>query len=436
MSFFLIGLNHKTAPIEIREKVAFSKSEAGALALKVKALDGLEESLVLSTCNRTEVLAVTRNGYDPGATRQGILECLCAPRAIEPSVMTPHLYSHEDLGAVRHLFRVASSLDSMIVGEPQILGQVKEAYSVAVESGAIGPHLEQLLQKTFGVAKKVRTGTEISRRPVSIAYAAVDLACKIFGSLADRQVMVLGAGKMADLAVRHLIDTGARPPIVASRTIEHARDVASATGGTAIALDGFRSHLADVDIVICSTAAPHYLMNKADGVQLMKERRGRPVFFIDIAVPRDINPELNELDNLYLYDIDDLQKVVDAGREERRREADRAEEIVEAAVRRYRDRAAERVAAPTIVAMREKVREIADGELERYRTEIGAISEEQEAAIREMISSVVKKVLHGPTREIRRAGQDPGGEATLRIVKKMFDLPETEEDDDPGEPER
>ena len=435
MSLIVVGLNHKTAPVAVRERLAFTREEAGQVAAALRAAPGMEESILLSTCNRTEVVAATRNGCEPEAALGQIRDLLGSTRAVDPAELAGYLYSHHELDAVRHVFRVACSLDSMVVGEPQILGQVKEAYNVAAQAGSLGPRLEGLLQRAFAVAKRVRTATQISRNPVSIAYAAAELAARIFGSLEGRAVMLLGAGKMGDLAARHLLSGGAGLLYVASRSISHAQQVAVQHGGIAVTFDRFKENLKLVDIVVSSTAAPGFILFKEDGIRLMKERRGRPIFFIDIAVPRDIDPELNTLDNLYLYNIDDLQALVDAGVEERRREAVHAEEIVEEEVAHFHMRTRARAAGPTIVELREKLHALAAGELRRFRSGLGPLSDAQERELGAMMSSFVNKVLHGPTRELKRGGHQEGRGDTIDLVRRMFDLKEGGGDEqDDGEP--
>ncbi|HKY32082.1 MAG TPA: glutamyl-tRNA reductase [Candidatus Polarisedimenticolia bacterium] len=423
MGILVIGLSHRTAPVEVRERMAFNKEEVGRAAAGLAGLPGIEEGLLLSTCNRTEALIALEHGLAAEAAVRGVRDFLCSARAVETGDLDRYLYVHHGAQAVRHLFRVASSLDSMMVGEPQILGQVKEAYAAGASCGALGPRLEALMQRTFSVAKRVRTSTSISRNPVSIAYAAADLAARIFGSLDGRTVMVLGAGKMADLAARHLITAGVRKVIVASRTFHHAQELAARFNGVPVTIDRFKDHLGEVDIVIASTAAPHHVLRKEDGPPMMRERRGRPIFIIDIAVPRDIDPALNKLDNLFLYDIDDLQRVVDAGMEERRREAVLAEAIVEEEVQHFLAQERSRDAAPAIVALREKLHAVAAEELGRFRGRLGPLSEKQEATVREMLSSVVNKMLHGPTREMKRSAGRRGTPEAVDLVRRMFDLP-------------
>jgi len=423
-SLLLIGLSHRTAPLEIRERLAFNKEEAEEVTAALKTSTGIDEGILLSTCNRTEVITSLNDGVTPEQTVQKVRDFLCGARSLEPAELDKYLYVHKGVEAVRHLFRVASSLDSMMVGEPQILGQVKEAYSLGARAGSLGPRLEWLLQHAFSVAKRVRADTQISRNPVSIAYAASELAGKIFGSLEGKAVMVLGAGKMADLAVMHLLRAGVRKVFVASRTFHHAQELAERYNGVPVTMDRFQEHLPEADIVISSTAAPHYVFRHDDAQRLMKARRGRPIFFIDIAVPRDIDPSVNNLDNLYLYDIDDLQRVVDAGMEERRREAVLAEAIVEEEVKNYIARARARQAAPAIVALRSKLHDVARSEMSRFRNKLGPLSEQQESTIRDLLSSVVNKVLHGPTREMKKsAAQNLDGQA-IDLVRRMFDLPD------------
>jgi glutamyl-tRNA reductase len=425
--FIIVGLSHKTAPLEIREKLSFTREELAEIAVAITSVAEIEEGVVLSTCNRTEVFGSRRQGVPAETAIQRIRDFLSRTRSLDPAELDLYLYAHQGLDAVRHLFRVASSLDSMVVGEPQILGQVKEAYNLAVQAGSLGPRLDGLMQRAFSVAKRVRASTQISRNPVSISYAAVELAGKIFGTLAGRSVMLIGAGKMADLAARHLVDAGARDVLVASRTFHHAQELAAKFNGVPITLDRFREHLPRVDIVVSSTSAPHYILYRDDAQKMMKERRGRAIFIIDIAVPRDIDPECNKIDNLYLYDIDALQGVVDAGLEERRREAVLAEAIVEEEVTQYHTRAKARDAAPAIVALRQRLHGLAEAELQRFRGRLGPLSEKQEATVRDLVASLVNKILHGPTREMKGAGRGAATAEMIEMVHRMFDL-ETEEE--------
>ena len=430
MSLVILGLSHHSAPVELREKLVFSREEIEPLSARLRGLAEVAEWVVLSTCNRTEILAALRNGTAPDAGCLALRDLLCAAGRLEAGALDPYVYAHRDLDAVRHVFRVASSLDSMIVGEPQILGQVKAAYHLAAQNGTMGPRLSELLQHAFAAAKRVRSETAISRNPVSISFAAVDLASRIFGSLSDRSVLVVGAGKMAELAVRHLVAAGARHVFVTSRTFAHAREVAERFRGVPISYDRFRERLALVDIVISSTAAPGHVLREEDGLALMRERRGRPIFIIDIAIPRDVDPSLNRVDNIYLYDLDDLQRCVDAGIEDRRRHAAEAEAIVEEEVARFLGRSRARDAAPLIVALRRRLHDVAEAELCRFRPQLGPLSQGQEAAVREMMKALVNKLLHGPTREVKRAAEDGSGAATIEAARRMFDLGAPSEDEE------
>lgn len=417
-----MGLSHKTAPVSVRERLSFTREQVCVINAGLRSVPGLDEGFVLSTCNRTEILAALRPDTVLDRAIHEIMDYLAATGTLDRTDLNQYMYAHNNLEAVRHLFRVASSLDSMVVGEPQILGQVKEAYNLGVQTGSLGHRLDGLMQRAFSVAKRIRASTSISRNPVSISYAAVELAGRIFGSLNGRSVMLLGAGKMADLASKHLINAGARSVFVASRTFHHAQEVAARYNGVPITIDRFLEYMTRVDIVISSTAAPHYILRKEEGQAVMKERRGRPLFVIDIAVPRDIDPELNKIDNLYLYDIDALQGVVDAGLEERRREAVTAEAIVEEEVTGFHARSRAREAAPAIVLLRERLHAVADSEMQRFRGKLGPLSEKQEEGMREMMASLVNKILHGPTRELKNAGGRAGGDDAIDLVTRMFDL--------------
>jgi glutamyl-tRNA reductase len=416
--------------VEVREKLSFTRAELAEITGAIATVAEIEEGVVLSTCNRTEVLASPRGEVRTEAAIHRLRDFLSRTRSLDPAGLDRYLYAHHGIDAVRHLFRVASSLDSMVVGEPQILGQVKEAYNLGVQAGSLGPRLDALMQRAFSVAKRVRASTQISRNPVSISYAAVELAGKIFGTLSGRSVMLIGAGKMAGLAARHLVEAGARHVFVASRAFHHAQELAAKFNGVPIPIDRFREYASRVDIIISSTTAQHFILEHDDAQRMMRERRGRAIFIIDISVPRDIDPECNKLDNLYLYDIDALQGVVDAGLQERRREAALAEAIVEEEVARYHARGRARDAAPAIVALREKLHGVAEAELQRFRGRLGPLSEKQEATVRDLMSSLVNKILHGPTREMKGAGEGPPDGRVVEIVSRIFDLDAREEPHD------
>src|SRR5690349_8093670 len=321
MQLALVGLSHKTAPVEVRARLAFND---GALRRALTTLLGRQhvtEVMILSTCNRVEVVAES-----PDA--QLIREFLCEFHQIPPDSVSKHLYSFRNAEVIRHVFRVASSLDSMMVGEPQILGQVKEAYRIAMDAGTVGMHLSALMTRAFAVAKKVRNETGISQSAVSVSFAAVELARKIFGDLSGKTVMIIGASKMGELAARHLRRNGVSSVLVTNRTFERAVELAKVFEGAAVPFEHFAEHMERADIVISSTGAPHFIIGKPLAEQIMHRRKYKPMFLIDIAVPRDIDPTVNEIDNAFLYDIDDLQQVIDSNLKERMREALRAEEII------------------------------------------------------------------------------------------------------------
>lgn len=433
MPFTVVGLSHRTAPVEIREKLTLTRDQVMSVAGEIRQRGDLDEWIILSTCNRTEVLAVAREGLGREGCFKTVLALLSGFQGDDPGSLERYLYAYHGVDAARHMFRVASSLDSMVIGEPQILGQVKEAYALAIQSGSIGPCLDPLVQRALSVAKRVRTTTGIARNPVSISQAASELAHRIFGDLKGRSVLILGSGKMAELAARHMKEKGVREAYVTSRAFHRAQETAKRVGGLPITFDRMHDHLPGVDIVIASTAAPHYVLMKEDGRRLMRERKGRPIFFIDIAVPRDIDPALNTFDNLYLYDIDDLQQSVDSGLEERRSEALTAERIVEEEVARYTLHIRSRDAAPSIIDLRQKLLSMAVSEMRRHRGRLGPLSEQQEEVIREMMGSLVKKILHGPTRELKRLAGRSDRRELFDLVRRMWDLGlEEEEESNPG----
>ncbi|SNS99978.1 glutamyl-tRNA reductase [Granulicella rosea] len=396
MKLVLLGVNHNTAPIDVRERLAIP---AGRLADATRTLahqPGIREGLILSTCNRVELLTVQESD---AAQNSDLLRFLDEYFAVPASTIQPHLYEFREREAVRHLFRVASSLDSMVVGEPQILGQVKESYTVAREVGAVSGTLEGLLQRAFTVAKKVRSETQIGSSSVSIASVAVDLARKIFGSLAGKQVLLVGAGKMSELAARHLIQQGAASILVANRTPERARKIVAQFSGPGLSSEVIpfeelyaQAHRAD--IVITSTGAPQQLFGRAHGQQFIQKRRGKPMFFIDIAVPRDVDPKMNEVEGCFVYDIDDLQQVAAANLADRGREAAAAEDIVSSEVDRYQQRIQSLGAVPAIRALQQSAEEMRQAELARVATKLAGLTPEQQAAVDALTRSITAKLLH------------------------------------------
>jgi len=394
----LLGINHNTAPIEVRERLAIP---AGRLADATRTLvhqPGIHEGLILSTCNRVELLTMQEDGVTTPDLPRFLHEYFSVPIA----TLTPHLYEFREREAVRHLFRVASSLDSMVVGEPQIRGQVKESYTVAREVGAVQSNLEALLQRTFTVAKKVRNETQIGSSSVSIASVAVDLARKIFGSLTGKTVLLVGAGKMSELAARHLIQQGAAKLLVANRTEARAQRLAEEFNGTVIPFDEIYAQADRADIVITSTGAPQKLFGRSHGQHFRQRRRNRPMFFIDIAVPRDVDPRMNEVEGCFVYDIDDLQQVAQANLADRSREAEAAETIVSREVEKYQQRLQSLDAVPAILALQQQAEDLRQAELKRAQSKLAALTPEQQEAVEALTRSLTAKLLHPQLTALRK----------------------------------
>ena len=395
----LLGINHTTAPIEVRERLAIP---AGRLADATRTLlhqPGIREGLILSTCNRVELLTLQQDHETPSDLLRFLDEYFAVPAA----TIRPHLYEFREREAVRHLFRVASSLDSMVVGEPQILGQVKESYTVAREVGAVSGTLDGLLQRAFTVAKRVRTETQVGSSSVSIASVAVDLARKIFGSLSGKTILLVGAGKMSELAARHLIQQGAASILVSNRTIARAEKIAATITASIgakpvtaeiIPFEDLYAHAHRADIVITSTGAPDKIFTRAHGRQFLDRRRNRPMFFIDIAVPRDVDPEMNKVEGCFVYDIDDLQQTAAANLADRSREAAAAEEIVSGEVIRYQERLQSLDAVPAIKALQQSAEQIRQTELAKVESKLSSLSPDQREAVEALTRSLTAKLLH------------------------------------------
>jgi glutamyl-tRNA reductase len=422
MSIVLVGLNHKTAPVAVRERLAFTE-EACAEGLRV-LVDGeiVNEGLIFSTCNRVEVLATT-GGERLLEGRERIEEFLSQSRCLPQEDFSQHLYSHADDAAVRHVFRVASSLDSMVVGEPQVLGQVRRAYSLAVEAGTAGRVLNRLVHQAFRVAKRVRTETGIASSAVSISYTAVELGRKVFGNLKDRTVLIVGAGEMAELSAKHLVNAGVSRVLVTNRTMSAAQELASKFNGEALDFSRLAAHLAEADIVICSTGASEYLITPAIAREALEIRRNRPAFFIDISVPRNIDPEVGRIPNLFIFDIDDLESVIASNIREREREAERAELIVESEVMQFQQSLRTLDIGPTLGALREKLQEIARGEMTRQRQRLGTLTPEQEHAIESLLMSTVNKISH-PIIYRLKSSYDAGETDDVQAWRDIFGIEE------------
>jgi len=418
MAILLYGANHQSAPLEFRERLVVPEGDLVAAIHRLIGREGIDEGLILSTCNRTELLV---HGAAPGAG-ETLREFLRVQSHAEPADLDRHCYLHADREAVKHLFRVACSLDSMIVGEPQILGQVKEAYAKAHAAGGLRSVLDNLLQRAFAVAKKVRTETGIARAPVSIAHAAAARAREIFGDLSRSNVLILGAGKMARIAAQHIAADGVGSIGVVNRSYQRGAELARELGGEAIMWERLAEVLERADIVIVSTGAPHHIVTREDAQRIARQRRGRPIFFIDIAVPRNVDPRVNDLDNVYVYDIDDLKSVAEAGLRERRNEARLAEEIVDREASAYIDWMRSLEVAPTIVALRDHLHAMGSAEFDRFRARLGALSPEQQQALEEFRTALMNKVLHHPIQALKRSSTRPGSGQLVAFLREAFGL--------------
>lgn len=416
----IIGINHKTAPVELRECIAFNEDESASALRTLADTPDIKEVLVFSTCNRVEILVVAAN-------KDGAIEStkkyIAEANKISREEFEDSLYIHTGDDAVRHIFRVASSLDSMVVGEPQILGQVKDAYRMATEARVSGVILNRLLHRTFFVAKRIRTETGIGDHAVSISYAAVELGRKIFGSLEGKNVLLVGAGEMAELAVEHLIRNKVGKIYVANRTFENGVALARQFKGQAIRFEEISDSLKLVDIIISSTGSTDYVITRDQVKSVIRIRRNRPIFFIDIAVPRDIDPRVNRLTNSYVYDIDDLQGVIDDNIEDRQREAVKGERIVDEAVIRFREWYASLEVVPTIKALRTKLDVIAETEIKRTMNS-NKIPESGLEAIKKMADALINKIMHDPTLFLKKDSMTDDKSKAIDMVRKLFNLDE------------
>ena len=419
MALFVAGLSHRNAPVELREQLAVDEDKLRELLRDVAASGVVREAIILSTCNRVEVYAVAEV---PGEARAATFRQLCRHRGVETAAVEAALYTYAEGDAVRHAFRVASSLDSMVIGEPQILGQVKDAFALAQSCEAVGPALHSLFTQAFAVAKKVRTETDIARHAVSVSFAAVELAKKIFAGLEGKAVLLVGAGKMSELAARHLVEQGVFPVYVTNRTWARAQEMARALSGTAVPFDELPTALGAVDIVISSTGAPEPVVRRDMVQRVMHGRRGRPLFFIDIAVPRDVEGTVDTLDDVYCYDIDDLKQVVDANLRERVREAHRAETLIDREVAKFLAKQGDVEVIPTIVSLRERLEAIRTGEVKRTLSRLPNATPETREAIEALSSAIVNKILHAPITKLRESSRAGSPRSWLDLVHELFGL--------------
>ena len=413
----VVGLNHATASVEVREALAFSREEIPT-ALAALREHGLTEAMLLSTCNRVEVYGrAAEPGIGPMVGR--VLREL-RPKA--PAAVASQLYVLEGDSAVKHAFRVAASLDSMVLGEPQILGQVKEAYLLAEASGTLGSVLVGLRNRSVAAAKRVRTETSIGQNAVSISYVAVELARKIFGDLTDRKVLLVGAGKMSELAARHLVRSGVLATVLGGRHFEKAEELAQALGGRAAPFEDMREEMGRAEIVISSTGAPGTVIRREDVLAALSLRRNRPLFIIDIAVPRDVDREVRQLPGVFLYDLDDLKGVAEANLRERRKEAAAAEVMIEREVGDFLAWRRSLDVVPLVVELRRRGEEIRRAEMEKMRSRLGALTPEQEKAVDALTAAIVNKLLHAPTVQLKEAANAETHEEHLSLIRRVLGL--------------
>ncbi|MFZ5776026.1 MAG: glutamyl-tRNA reductase [Thermodesulfobacteriota bacterium] len=417
-SLVVIGVNHKTAPVAIREKLAFS-GDCGGPLLTILNMEGCQECCFLSTCNRVEAIFVSAA---PERTAVAVRRFLFANADLSDAEAMEYSYLHQGKAAVDHLFKVAASLDSMVVGEPQILGQLKQAYREATEHKTTGVILNKVLHKAFSVAKRIRTETNIGGSAVSISFAAVQLAKKILGNLKEKSVLLVGAGEMAELAAEHLVSQGIGRVVVANRTVERAARLAGRFHGTAVGLNELLTQLAEVDILISSTGATDLILRKEEVKPLMRQRHNRPLFMIDIAVPRDLDPGLNDLDNVYLYDIDDLKNVVDINKVEREKEAVRAEGIVAEEVVKFGQWLEGMELAPTITALRQKANAIREAEVAKTLASLKSLTDGEKKSVEMLANAIVNKLLHDPMMFLKQNDPHENRQTKLDLVRQLFAL--------------
>ncbi len=428
----IVGLSHRGAEVEVREQLAFSTNGALEAGLqRLAAVPELHEAVIVSTCNRVEVVVAC--AADVEAAGRRIEDVLAEQQGVTREVFAPHLYRLQGREAVRHLFRVAASLDSMVVGEPQILGQLKTSYATAAAVGTSGAVLHRCFHKAFGVAKRVRRETAIAMRAVSVASAAVELARSIFESLEGRTAMLIGAGEMSALTARHLLANGVRAPLVTNRTFERAVELAYECGGTPVPFDQFLRYLHLADLVVGAAGDGQRLLTREAVQHALRARKQAPMFLVDLAVPRAFAPEINELDNVYLYDIDDLERVAHGNRNERHREALKAELIVTDAVDRFWRWLEALDVVPVIVSLRDKVEAIRAGETARASAVLAGLTREQREAIDYLTHAIVNKILHGPVSRLKNRGALRRDARFVETVRQLFGLGDEEPPEDVDE---
>jgi len=419
LGLLVIGLNHSTAPVQVRERITFLGDQDGKVTRLVADVQGVEEAMILSTCNRAEVICLVDA---PGPAIESLIQCVGSIHNLDPEPIRPYLYIKEGVEAVRHVFRVASSLDSMVVGEAQILGQVKDSYRRATEVNATGPILNRLMHRAFFTAKRIRSETGVGQATVSVAYVAVELAAKILGDLKDKSVLLIGAGEMAELAARHMATHVKKPLVVVNRTFENACALAGQLRGYSVTMEDLDEGLSAADVVITSTGSCEPLITAPRMKQVMRRRRFRPIFLIDIAIPRDVDPGVNDVDGVYLYNIDDLQAVADENMGERRQEAIRGETIVNEEVDKFMVWTASLDSAPTIVAFRKKLEDIRIKELVRLNGKLANLGPSEREVVEMITRSIINKIAHDPISFLKHVGSRTRRNVYLDLVQRMFKL--------------
>ena len=416
----IVGVNHRKAPVEIRERLSFTDAALEQAGRELVTLHAVDEGVIVSTCNRVEVIAVTMAGDEAVDV---LTNFLAAGERIAREQLAEHLSVYRGREAVRHLFRVAASLDSMVVGEPQILGQLKDCYGHAASVGSAGTVLHRCFHKSFSVAKRIRTETGVASKAVSVSSAAVELASRIFDTFEDKTALLLGAGTMSELAARHLLAHGVSNLIIANRTFERAVELAREFQGTPVPFEEFPRYLQMADVVIGSTAADGYILTPARLREALRARSYRPMFLIDMSVPRNFDPAINDVDNVYLYDIDDLGGVAQVNREERSREAEKAEAIIEAEVEGFWKWLTSLEAVPTIVALREKMDAIRKGELEKTLATLRDLSPRDREILEAMTAAIVNKILHAPITHLKQHQREREA-FYVAAARQLFDIEE------------
>jgi glutamyl-tRNA reductase len=413
----VVGVSHRTAPLEVRESLAFNADRIPEALARLRGEVGLAEAMILSTCNRVEVYG---RSTDP-LVSSTVVAFFGSFHGRPAAEIEAYLYLVEGEEAVRHAFRVAASLDSMVLGEPQILGQVKDAYEIAEHAGSLGSVLNALRNRSLAAAKRARTETGIGQNAVSVSYVAVELARKIFGELREKNVLLVGAGKMSELAARHLVRNGARATVLGGRTFARAEELAAALGGRASPLESLRDELARAEIVISGTGAPGIVIRRED-VEAVRSGRQRPLFLIDIAVPRDIDPAVGKLSGVFLYDMDDLKSVAEANLRERRKEASAAEAIVDEEVREFLGWHKSLEVVPLLVELRRRGDEIRRAELEKARKRLGPLTPDQEEALEAATTAIVNKLLHAPTVHLKDIAKNGHASDHVSLIRKLLGL--------------